>query len=92
MASLTIRNLRDETKKRLRLRAAENGRSVEAEARDVLDRAVAESPHPEPKTGLDLIRGLMEVSKKHGGFELELPERGPIRGIPPLRAKSRRQT
>ena len=71
MASITIRNLKDETKKRLRLRAAENGRSLEAEARDVLDRNVLETPLPGVKTGLDLFRGLMAVAEKYGGFDLE---------------------
>ena len=33
MASITIRNMDDEVKARLRTRAAENGRSMEAEAR-----------------------------------------------------------
>ena len=90
MASLTIRNLKEETKRRLRLRAAEHGRSLEAEAREMLDKGVAEPAAPAPKTGLDLVRGLMEVAQKYGGFELELPERGPIRGIPPLSARKRR--
>jgi len=71
MASITIRNLKDETKKRLRLRAAENGRSLEAEARDVLDRGASESPLPEVKTGLDLFKGIIAVAEKYGGFDLE---------------------
>jgi plasmid stability protein len=41
MATLTIRNLPDEVRDRLRVRAAENGRSMEAEARTVLERAFA---------------------------------------------------
>jgi plasmid stability protein len=36
MATLTIRNLPDEVRDRLRLAAAENGRSMEAEARAAL--------------------------------------------------------
>jgi antitoxin FitA len=36
MASLTIRDLDDELKAQLRIRAAEHGRSVEAEARAIL--------------------------------------------------------
>lgn len=38
MATLTIRNLPDEVRNRLRVRAAENGRSMEAEAREALER------------------------------------------------------
>jgi len=41
MASLTIRNLEDDTKERLRVRAAQNGRSMEEEARAILGGAVA---------------------------------------------------
>ncbi len=47
MATLTIRKLSDEVKDKLRLRAAQHGRSMEAEARDLLAAAVSE---PEPKT------------------------------------------
>ena len=36
MATLNIRNLPDEVHRRLRLRAAEHGRSMEAEARAIL--------------------------------------------------------
>jgi plasmid stability protein len=44
MASLTIRNLDDEFKIRLRLRAARHGWSMEQEARDILRRAVQSAP------------------------------------------------
>ena len=44
MASITIRNLDDEVKTRLRVRATGNGRSMEEEARLILRKAV------EPKT------------------------------------------
>ena len=40
MASLTIRDLDPEVKSRLRIRAAENGRSMEAEARTLLAAAL----------------------------------------------------
>ena len=36
MASITVRNLEDGLKRRLRIRAAENGRSMEQETRDIL--------------------------------------------------------
>ncbi|MFT4294306.1 MAG: plasmid stabilization protein [Micropruina sp.] len=48
MATLTIRGLDDQVKADLRLRAARNGRSMEAEAREILARAVA----PASRTGL----------------------------------------
>src|SRR5262245_37884587 len=41
MASITIRRLDEELKRRLRLRAARNGRSVEDEVRTILRRAAA---------------------------------------------------
>lgn len=40
MSAITIRNLSAETHRALRVRAAENGRSTEAEVRDILDRTV----------------------------------------------------
>ena len=46
MASITIRNLDDDIKQRLRVRAAEHGRSMEEEARDILRRVMSESASP----------------------------------------------
>lgn len=46
MATLTIRNLPDDVRDRLRMRAAAHGRSMEAEARDLLKRAVAHGSGP----------------------------------------------
>jgi phosphopantothenoylcysteine decarboxylase/phosphopantothenate--cysteine ligase len=43
MASLTVRRIEDHLKKRLRLRAAQNGRSVEDEVRNILRSAAADS-------------------------------------------------
>ena len=36
MASMTIRNLSDDIKRRLRIQAAEHGHSMEEEAREIL--------------------------------------------------------
>jgi plasmid stability protein len=44
MASITIRNLDDDIKQRLRVRAAEHGRSMEEEAREILRRVMTEAP------------------------------------------------
>jgi len=41
MAVMTIRNIDDAIKKRLRVRAAVNGRSMEDEARDILRSALS---------------------------------------------------
>lgn len=46
MATLTVRNLPDDVRNRLRVRAAENGRSMEAEVRDVLSAAVRDEAQP----------------------------------------------
>jgi plasmid stability protein len=44
MASLTIRNLEDRVKARLRVQAAMHGRSMEEEARHILRAAVGSEP------------------------------------------------
>ena len=61
MASITIRNLDDDLKQRLRVRAAEHGRSMEEEAREILRRVVGESapprnPKPPPTRALCWLR------------------------------------
>ena len=77
MASITIRNLDEGLKRRLRVRAAENGRSMEEEARDVLRRAVGEAPPPK-----DLGRAIHARFAALGGVVLDLPDRGPMRPHP----------
>jgi plasmid stability protein len=44
MASITIRNLDDQIKERLRIEAALNGHSMEEEARLILRRALRKPP------------------------------------------------
>ena len=78
MASITIRNLDEGLKRRLRVRAAENGRSTEEEAHEILRRTVGEAKPP-PK---DLGRAIHARFAALGGVEPELPERGPIRPSP----------
>ena len=46
MARITIRNLDDDIKHLLRVRAAEHGRSMEEEARDILRRVMGEIAPP----------------------------------------------
>lgn len=41
--TLTIRNLEEPVKQKLRIRAANHGRSMEAEARDILKSAISEA-------------------------------------------------
>jgi antitoxin FitA len=70
MTAISIRNLDSEVKARLRVRAAEHGRSMEAEIRAILTEAVAEQ---RPVGLFDAIRA---VSLEHGGIELDLPRHG----------------
>ena len=77
MASITIRKLDDGVKTRLRLRAAENGRSMEEEARVILREAVASGAGPE-----NLAAVIRARFAPLGGVELELPPREPARNPP----------
>lgn len=83
MASITIRNLDDNVKKRLRKQAAENGRSLEAEVRNILSRTAHSVPKKShsTETGLDLFRGIRDVVEKYGGVELEIPPRTRMRPV-----------
>ena len=80
MASITIRNLDDGLKRRLRVRAAENGRSMEEEAREILRHTVGVASHPK-----NLGRTIHARFAALGGVDLELPERGPMRPPPEFR-------
>ena len=75
MATMTIRNIDDQLKKRLRIRAAQHGRSMEDEARDILRSALSAEP-ARAVTLVDAIRARIEPL---GGIELEPPPREPIR-------------
>ena len=74
MASITVRNLDDEVKRKLRIRAAEHGCSMEAEAREILTQAVDDSAAPQEGLGTRIH----ERFKAIGGVDLELPERVPM--------------
>ncbi len=52
MASLHVRNVEDEIVERLKSRAARNGRSSEAEHREILRRALEWERAPGPEAGL----------------------------------------
>ena len=80
MASITIRNLDDETKDRLRIRAAYRRRSMEDEARNILREALAR----ESNTPSDLAAAIGKRFKTFGGVELELPVREAMREPPQL--------
>jgi plasmid stability protein len=55
MAAITIRNLSDETHQALRVRAAEHGRSTEAEIRAILDEGARPATAPFQSAGLTVI-------------------------------------
>jgi plasmid stability protein len=79
MSSITIRNLDPAIKERLRIRAAEHGHSMEAEARRIL-RTTLEAPVRPPASNLyERIRARVEPL---GGIDLELPPREPTRDPP----------
>jgi plasmid stability protein len=82
MASITIRNLDDDLKKRLRLRAAEHGRSMEEEARDILRETLSKQGTSRGQTGLDLFNEIRALFEPLGGMELEIPPREPGREPP----------
>lgn len=78
MASMTIRNLDDALKQRLRVRAASHGRSMEDEARDIL-RAALSSDNPKP---MNLAQSIRRRVTSAGGAELDIPRREEIRDAP----------
>ena len=78
MASITIRNLDDDVKTRLRVRAAEHHRSVEEEVRIIL-RDVVNDGRAAPR---DLAKFTRECFAPLGGAELELPTRVAMREPP----------
>jgi antitoxin FitA len=75
MASMTIRDIDDRLKARLRLRAAHHGHSMEEEAREILRTALA-APRSPNRSLVDCIRARMEP---FGGFELQIAPRESIR-------------
>jgi plasmid stability protein len=81
MASITIRQLPETTKRKLRMRAAQNGRSMEQEVREILRIELNKSGETKrpPKTAKDLVESIRRRFAPLGGVNLEIPPRGPIR-------------
>ena len=77
MANITIRNLDDDIRTRLRVRAAGKGHSMEEEVRQILRKAVGRAPRP---------RDLASIIRSHfgpaNGVDLALPPREPAREPP----------
>jgi plasmid stability protein len=78
MASITIRNLDEQTKERLRVRAARQRRSMEDEARNILRAALARDTNV-PR---NLAQAIRERFEPLGGVELVAPSRDAIREPP----------
>ena len=83
MASITIRNLDDDVKTRLRKRAAGHGRSMEEEARVILREAVERKEGP-----ANLASAIRARFAPFGGVELELPSARAHAGTAPVRVRS----
>jgi plasmid stability protein len=69
VAALSIRDLNEGVRDKLRRRAAAHGRSLEAEIRAILTEAVGGPGGP------DLLTTVLERFREVGGAELDLPAR-----------------
>lgn len=85
MGSITIRNLDDQLKSSLRLRAARHGLSMEQEVRNILQTTLAADA--ESSSGLDFALRINQRFKGLGGDELVLPERTTPRPAPDFTQK-----
>ncbi|WP_378144921.1 hypothetical protein ACFJGV_15710 [Cnuibacter sp. UC19_7] len=73
MATITVRDLDESTRDALRIRAARNGRSMEAEVREILNAAVsAHADADPPRTVGELFERIHElfVGVDTEGFEI----------------------
>jgi len=75
MASIIIRKLEDATKRKLKIRAAMHGRSMEQEAREILKSALKTAPEKR----LNLAQAIRRRFAPLGGVDLEPFPREPIR-------------
>jgi antitoxin FitA len=78
VASITIRNLDEPLKGRLRVRAAMHGRSMEDEVRDILRTALSQEPAPPA----NLAKAIRRRFASLGGVELPEMVREPTREPP----------
>jgi plasmid stability protein len=75
MATIIIRNLDETTKRKLKVRAAVNGRSMEQEAREILKSTLAQTS----KKHGNLAERVRAIFSPLGGVELERLPGEPIR-------------
>jgi plasmid stability protein len=80
-AAITIRKLEDTVKSQLRIQAAEHGRSMEEEAREILKNALNKSA----AAPVDLAASVRRRFTVVGGVELPVPEREGMRPAPDVR-------
>jgi len=73
---MTIRNIDEQLKARLRIAAAQHGRSMEDEARDILRIALSTQQAGSQQSMAESIRSRIQPL---GGVELTLPAREPVR-------------
>jgi antitoxin FitA len=66
MSAIVIRNLSPETHQALQSRATQHGRSIEAEARAILDEAVR------PSARMKLGSALARLAHPFGGLDLDI--------------------
>ena len=74
MASITVDNIDDGLKQRLRVRAAGHGRSMEEEAREILREVVDNGLPPD-----DLAAAIRKRAAALGGVDLAIPKRESMR-------------
>jgi antitoxin FitA len=66
MASVTVRNIPEKTHRALKVRAARNGRSTEAEIRKILEDSVS------AKNEIGLGSQLAALGRRFGGVDLKI--------------------
>ena len=81
MPSVTVRNLPDEIHRAIRMRAAQHGRSIEAEMRDILESAV--KPQGRVKLGsmlAEIGRTVQLTEEEFAAFE-NVRDKTPARAV-----------
>lgn len=82
MGTLTVRNFDDDLKAELRVQAAERGRSMEEDVRQLLREAV-EGRRDRPRSPYkNLAEAISARFGPLGGVELDIPPREPMREPP----------
>lgn len=70
MAAITIRDIDDSIKEKLRIQAAVNGRSMEAEARSIIEDSVTRPPREK-----NIAVALMNLGDRFGSVDLPSRDR-----------------